>query len=450
MAKEIKAIKCPNCGSVSKTEIKPDFYKCDSCQTEYFLDNDDVNINHNHNYNTPKADPVVIRKLLIVIGSAFAFIILVGIVSSLFSNPMTPYPDNSTYSAPSTEAEKDDPSFHASRYNSSAFVQPSSQKPIVMMLESRRYNAQKNKIKDGTYLVMYDPLEKKLLAEEKVAEKDMYSSDLRFRRFSDGNIYITNDKTSLLKLNQETLKTEAIGQKFFEANDELQIGVATLEFVTETRGDGLILLTNDGKKRYYYPLIQKLYTEDEFYKAYAGFNTLLPNSKTKTIHVFTKKSSEFPEEKIQLIKLDYKDNGPGPKDVPKYMSWGKDYGRSGIFYGGEPYKKRLLNAYLQEAQRVLKLKDLTPDRLYFDASVLVDDDDVLIIQFRVNANTTSGYKFQQIDRETGAVIWTSEFPEGEAIEKLTRYKSGLLGINRNHEMLVLDSEGNITSDYKLK
>lgn len=51
MAKEIKAIKCPNCGSVNKIELKPDFYKCSSCQTEYFLDDNDVNINYNHNFN---------------------------------------------------------------------------------------------------------------------------------------------------------------------------------------------------------------------------------------------------------------------------------------------------------------------------------------------------------------------------------------------------------------
>ncbi len=53
MAKEIKAIQCPKCGSTRKVEIKPEFYRCSSCDTEYFLDNDDVVITHNVNHNIP-------------------------------------------------------------------------------------------------------------------------------------------------------------------------------------------------------------------------------------------------------------------------------------------------------------------------------------------------------------------------------------------------------------
>lgn len=48
MAKQIKTIKCPQCGSVRKTEIKPDYFRCDGCTTEYFLDNDDINVNVRH------------------------------------------------------------------------------------------------------------------------------------------------------------------------------------------------------------------------------------------------------------------------------------------------------------------------------------------------------------------------------------------------------------------
>lgn len=450
MAKQIKAIQCPNCGSVNKIEIKPDFYRCESCQTEYFLDNDDVNINYNHNYNNSDSDSKKLKRPFVIIGFVFAFIILATILNSFFKSPINQSSTDPTYSAPVIEKKKDDQSFYTRRHNNYPFLQPSSQKPFVIMLETRGYNNPKYKSKDGTYLDIYDPINKKLLSEENLNEKGLSSSDFKFRTFSDGHIYMVNNKTTLFKFDKETLKIENIGNKFFEVNNELEIGVATLEFVNEERGDGLILLTNDGKKRYYYPLIQKLYTEEEFYKAYAGFKTLLPNSKEKTIHVFTSKSLEFPEDKIQLIKVTYKDNGPGPKDAPTTMSWGKDYGRSGIFTGNDPYKKLLINAYQKEAKRVLKLGDLTPDRLYFGASVLLDDGEVLIIQFRANANTASDYKFQKIDRETGAVIWTAELPDGKRFENMIRYKDGLLGINSNDDMILLDEEGKVTSNYKLE
>ncbi|MEO8255300.1 MAG: hypothetical protein ABI554_13045, partial [Flavobacterium sp.] len=55
MAKTIKAIICPNCGSNQKTEIKPDYFVCESCKTEYYLDSDDIHIIHTNNtsYGTP-------------------------------------------------------------------------------------------------------------------------------------------------------------------------------------------------------------------------------------------------------------------------------------------------------------------------------------------------------------------------------------------------------------
>ncbi|WP_019946820.1 SHOCT domain-containing protein [Hymenobacter aerophilus] len=46
MAKSIKALKCPQCGSTQKTQVRPEHFRCDNCGTEYFLDNDDININY--------------------------------------------------------------------------------------------------------------------------------------------------------------------------------------------------------------------------------------------------------------------------------------------------------------------------------------------------------------------------------------------------------------------
>jgi ribosomal protein S27AE len=40
MATEIKAIKCPQCGSTENTELEQNRFKCNKCGTEYFLDND--------------------------------------------------------------------------------------------------------------------------------------------------------------------------------------------------------------------------------------------------------------------------------------------------------------------------------------------------------------------------------------------------------------------------
>jgi hypothetical protein len=446
MAKEIKAIKCPNCGSVNKTEIKPDFYKCNSCQTEYFLDDNDVNINYNHNFNNSPSsiNPKIVG---IIIASFFAFFFLIGVITSLFKSK--PSSNNySTYSFPA-KTEEEDQTFHASRYSSFTFLKPSDKQPVVLMLESRRYNARTNETKNGTYLAFYNPIKKELLAEAKLSDESLSSSDVKFRTFSDGNIYIVNNKASLLKLNKENFKTEDVGKKFFEAHAELQVGAATIDFVYDHNGDGLILLTNDGKKRYYYPLIQKLYTEDDYRKANRGFDSLLPDAKTKTIYDFSSESSEYPEEKLQLIRVNYKDNGAGPKDTNFNLRWWKDYGRSGIFTGGEPYRKVLISPYGMQSSRILNIKDITPDRLYFSPSVLLDEDQTLIIQFKGDANTKSAYKLQKINQQNGTVEWTASLGNDVSLETLIKYQNGFAGVSNKDEIILLDNKGNITSTYKL-
>lgn len=55
MAKRIKVLKCPQCGSVDVEELRTDFYKCKNCTAEFFIDSDDINVNH---YVYDKTKPV--------------------------------------------------------------------------------------------------------------------------------------------------------------------------------------------------------------------------------------------------------------------------------------------------------------------------------------------------------------------------------------------------------
>lgn len=81
MAKNLKVIKCPNCGSVKKIEIKPDYFLCQNCDTEYVLDDDDININLNHAPNPQQSQaqglknniPLIIGFILFI-----SFIIALG------------------------------------------------------------------------------------------------------------------------------------------------------------------------------------------------------------------------------------------------------------------------------------------------------------------------------------------------------------------------------------
>ena len=88
MAKEIKAIKCPQCGSTAKTEIKPNDYPCINCQTEYYLDDDDITVNYNHNYSYANANPALgaqKTKLVIAIAAIVFVILTISILAGLLS-----------------------------------------------------------------------------------------------------------------------------------------------------------------------------------------------------------------------------------------------------------------------------------------------------------------------------------------------------------------------------
>ena len=323
-----------------------------------------------------------------------------------------------------------------------------SDKPLVLALESRRYNSADNKTKEGTYITIYDPIKKSLLNEERISEKSNFT-DITFRTLSDGNIYMINDKATFLKFNKQTFKIEDIGKKLIEANKELEIGVATMEFAREGYGDGLIILTNDGKKFYYYPFIQKLYTEKEFNQVTRGFNNLLPKAAVKVTYKFTSDSYDYPQEKTQLIAINYKDNDVGPKDMTINLFWSRDYGRSGIFNGTEPHTKSLINPYQKEGARILSWRDVTPDRLYFHPSVMLDDPNNLIIQIQANANEKSDFKIQKINSQTGGVEWTATLKNGDRLESILKYKDGFFGISRNDNVVMIDEKGNIKNENKL-
>lgn len=454
MAKEIKVIKCPQCGSTAKTEIKPDFYRCSNCHTEYFLDDNDVTINYNHNYNhhnSPFSNSAEgTKKVIKIIGIIFGvFILLVFLSNIIFSltTTNTVKPDAAAYAVSTVDVEET--GFSASRYQALLFTGTSDQSPVIIVAEDRRYKGKTDEQKDGIYIAFYSPEKKVLIGEHRVEGEHISTTDIKMRTFTDGNLYVIVNKSALYLVDKVALKLTDAGKKFFSAKEELQVGVATMEFLYEDSGDGLVLLTNDGKKLYYYPLIQKLYNEKGFYNAKKGFDSLLPGAKDKVIHVFTRKSTDYPEDKLQLIKLKYKDNGAGPKDVVDYLSWGKDYGGSGIFTDRDPYKKVLFSKYTRQADRILDWKDLTPGRLYFDPSVTYDDGTTLLISFKADANPNSGYKLQKLNAGTGVVEWTTDQPKGSEIKRIISYKNSFIGISDNEEVTYLDAGGNITGTYKI-
>jgi DNA-directed RNA polymerase subunit RPC12/RpoP len=446
MAKEIKAIKCPQCSSTSKTEIKPDVYRCNNCQTEYYLDNDDLTVNYNHNYNHPPQAPkdqTQLKKTITGIVIMVAIVVLFSLFNTIFSDPK---PVVSANTAVIEEKEEAVIPYETKKIAEYVFSQITTHEPIVMYVTHREYRDPKDHQKTGLYFLFYNPLQKKLVKEVKLAD-ELTDTNLKFRTFSDGNVYFMM-QNNLYRLDQNDLGVIEVGSSYFKSQPKFEAGIVSADFDSDDRGDALEVSTNDGKKFNYYPLIQKIYKAgtDDRARAEWGFKNLLPGAKKKKYHTFSTLSSDFPEEKIQLLTVSYLDNGPGPKRTPGKMSWVKDYfaaGGNGFYTDKDPYVKSLFGVYEEAACRIYGAKDLTPGRNYFSPKIAFENDTTLLIQIKGDASKTENYKLQKINIKNGKIDWTTDLPGCCFRDQLVKFKNGYIGSLKEDVYIVFDLNGKI-------
>lgn len=401
MAKQIKALKCPHCGSLKKQNVKEDHYICNHCGTEYFLDNDDINVNIKHQYSDarPGLDPKAKKYVLLAVVGVLLFAFFSSIIrtcgSRSSSSPSIAYSD-SPKEKEYVERIKDYLAFTA--YNS--------KQPMLLFIITRSKDGFD---RDGAqYLArFYDPIKEKTIADIQLPgwKDDFY---LRSRVFRDGSYYICADKSNkVYKIDPAKHQMVDMTATFFGDVPEFASGIATLKFTQEVEGDGFNLMTNDGKEYYYYPLVRKIYKDhSERREAGTGLSTLLPGATSSIYYAFSEKSRDYSEEKIQLIKYWYKNNPGYPIMLPYsyQVVWEKVYQypkKSGIYYGSFPFKKQLF-----KEPRVSKFVDLTPDRLYFEAKIVYQDSANVYITGLPNANPEGRTYLQKIDTESGKIIWT--------------------------------------------
>ena len=400
MAKQIKALKCPHCGSVKKQEIKDDHYICNNCGTEYFLDNDDINVNINHRYGGNKntldsLDPKHKKIILIGILGFLVFTLLPILSSTLFNEKSK----STNYVNTALKSRHTD-------YIQDFIVYKSSTKkqPVIMFLIERRYFNTENKNRE--YIIrFYDYIREKVIHEEILTN---WTSDnyLRYRIFSNGKYYINGYKHNrIYQINTERNILDDVTDKLVGHVSEFASGIATIDFTSDKDGDGFKIMTNNGHEYFYYPLANKLYSDySEFMKAQEGLSSLLPNA-TESIHyIFSEKSGDYPQEKIQLIKFWYKQNPGYPIELPfsHQVKWTKVYDYSNQSGSGSSlYEKKLF-----KDSRITKYLDLTPKRLYFDAKIVYYDSTNLYITGYPNANPESDPFIQKIDTKSGEVLWS--------------------------------------------
>lgn len=401
MAKQIKALKCPHCGSVKKQNIKEDHYICNNCGTEYFLDNDDINVNVKHEYGKSNGlDPKAKKYLLLAVAGVLFFVVFSNLIRNCGNNSGRSFKSVDSDDSPKKKEYVD----RVKEYL--AFTAYNTKSPMLLFIITRSKDGY---TREGAeyFARFYDPLKEKTINDIPLAGwKDDYY--IRSRVFSDGNYYICADKSNkVYKIDPAKNEVVDMTNTFFADVPEFSSGIATLKFTQDREGDGFNIMTNDGKEYYYYPLVRKIYKDhSERREAGTGLSSLLSGASTSIYYTFSEKSRDYPEEKIQLIKYWYKNNPGYPIMLPysHQVSWQKVYQypkKSGVYYGSFPFTKKLVIE-----PRIIKFIDLTPGRLYFKANIAYQDSTNLYITGLPDANPEGKTFIQKIDTETGKIIWS--------------------------------------------
>ncbi|WP_276832443.1 hypothetical protein [Frischella perrara] len=464
MAKQIKVISCPNCGSVQKTEIKPEHYRCDNCNTEYFLDNDDINVNVNYESNSGEFANFLNAngKLILMIVGVIAGISLVGVITSnLFksdSRTKNYYNSQTTsISTPvkSTVTEPKKKTFTVN-YHYHSLVSKGDKAYIISIVQ-RDYDDYKEKNK--YYFIIHDLLTNKIIKEEEIkeleADKYKAKNDWDFHDFSQTKTYLVVNKKYVFLIDKSNFNLTNVTSSLLNSFPQYNTGLASIK-IDETQGSGekvFRILTDDGQKIYYYPIYDKaLPDNNDFYMTKKDF--IKQNKDTSEHIAFAFSNDPYGQYNPKLIKFKFT-NSTGKN---YYTITTSTVGEHPL--DGSPAFTDDANAYWfdtprrNETNEIISHQNLTPNRLYFNPGIIYADDPVtskdpaLIIKTKKSASPDANYNYQRIDINSGKVIWTISEDKFK-IKNIYRFNDNFIFEQSSDKYGIITPDGTIKQEITL-
>ena len=422
MPTHIKALKCPQCGSTRATKISEDHYRCDSCSTEFYLDSDDITIHHK--VETKPAPNTFLRRLLLIIlaPAAFFSLITIGLIVWGSSREET--------------SRKGDGEEHMS-YACERLMAFSSKagRPIVVLCgAARRDDSSGDWDHAKGIMYFFDGETYEVIKKLELPDVTGRVSVTDARQFEDGTYYVVLNKQRLFAIDRSTLDVKEIHGEDYKLS-ELSEGFGKLALYFHEYGDALEVETNLGKKFVYYPIANKLYTDQSIFKAYED---KLPAPKLRTRFTFSEQmmGSDYMDEQIQLVRYQTLEQLGYPRRTP-HFGWEND---RHSYYP----KKIFVSQYFVEESRLQSYEDFTPGAYYFSPTVLYESDDQILISFKPTAAADAKKMLRCLDAQTGQVLWScSEGLDGlDFCLGVARFSGGYVLVDYSHSWLI-SSEGKV-------
>ena len=422
MPTHIKALKCPQCGSTRATKISEDHYRCDSCSTEFYLDSDDITIHHK--VETKPAPNTFLRRLLLIILAPAAFFSLITIGLIVWG------------SSREGNSEKGSGEEHMS-YACERLIAFSSTagRPIVVLCGAvRRDDSSGDWDHAKGIIYFFDGETYEIIKKLELPDVTGRVSVTDARQFEDGTYYVVLNKQRLFAIDRSTLDVKEIHSEDYKL-PELSEGFGKLALYFHEYGDALEVETNLGKKFVYYPIANKLYTDQSIFKAYKD---KLPAPQLRTHFTFSEQmtGSDYKDEQIQLVRYQTLEQLGYPRRTP-HFGWEND---RHSYYP----KKIFVSQYFVEESRLQSYEDFTPGAYYFSPTVLYESADQILISFKPTAAADAKKMLRCLDAQTGKVLWScSEGLDGlDFCLGVARFSGGYVLVDYSHSWLI-SSEGKV-------
>ena len=424
MPTHIKALKCPQCGSTRATKISEDHYRCDSCSTEFYLDSDDITIHHK--VETKPAPNTFLRRLLFIILAPVAFFSLITIGLIVWG------------SSREGTSEKGSGEEHMSYACEQlmAFSSTAGRPIVVLCGAARRDDSTGDWDHAKGFMYFFDGETYEIIKKLELPDVTGRVSVTDARQFEDGTYYVILNKKRLFAIDRSTLDVKEIHGEDYKL-PELSEGFGKLALYFHEYGDALEVETNLGKKFVYYPIANKLYTDQSIFKAYED---KLPAPKLRTRFTFSEQmmGSVYKDEQIQLVRYQTLEQLGYPRRTP-HFGWENDY------HSSYP-KKIFVSKYFVEESRLQSYEDFTPGAYYFSPTVLYESDDQILISFKPTAAADAKKMLRCLDAQTGKVLWScSEGLDGlDFCLGVARFSGGYVLVDYSRSWLI-SSEGKVVT-----
>ena len=422
MPTHIKALKCPQCGSTRATKISEDHYRCDSCSTEFYLDSDDITIHHK--VETKPAPNTFLRRLLLIILAPAAFFSLIAIGLIVWGS-----------SREETSRERDGEEHMSYACERLMAFSSTAGRPIVVLCgAARRDDSSRDWDHAKGIMYFFDGETYEIIKKLELPDVTGRVSVTDARQFEDGTYYVVLNKKRLFAIDRSTLDVKEIHGEDYKL-PELSEGFGKVALYFHEYGDALKVETNLGKKFVYYPIANKLYTDQSIFKAYED---KLPAPKLRTRFTFSEQmmGSVYKDEQIQLVRYQTLEQLGYPRRTP-HFGWENDY------HSSYP-KKIFVSKYSVEESRLESYEDFTPGAYYFSPTVLYESDDQILISFKPTAAADAKKMLRCLDAQTGQVLWScSEGLDGlDFCLGVARFSGGYVLVDYSHSWLI-SSEGKV-------